>query len=129
MVGRSALHLEWLARMVSEDEDGIVVRRIVSPPALPRLVPRARAAAEHVPSHDGGAGAGEDVLGERRALVDLPAFLAMALAERLERDQPLVELLTAYAERLLRRLVPAGDKAVDRHRDVQLQLAHRSSLS
>src|SRR5205807_1382054 len=54
---RSALHLQRLARMASEDEDGMVEGRIVSPPALPRLVPRSRAAAEHVPAHDGRAGA------------------------------------------------------------------------
>src|SRR5439155_4936097 len=83
---------------------------------------------EHVPAHDGRAGAAEDVLGERRARVDLAAFLAVALAERLERDQPVVELLTADPERMLWRLVRAGDETVDRHRDVQLQLAHRSSL-
>jgi hypothetical protein len=72
--------------------------------------------------------AAEDVLGERRARVDLAAFLAVALAERLERDQPTVEFLTADPERMLLRLVRAGDEAVDRHRDGQLQLAHRSSL-
>src|SRR5216110_3176241 len=70
----------------------------------------------------------EDILGERSARVDLAAFLAVALAERLERDQPIVKLLTADPERMLWRLVRAGDEAVDRHRDVQLQLAHRSSL-
>src|SRR2546430_15565948 len=32
---RSALHLQRLARMASEDEDGMVEGRIVSPPALP----------------------------------------------------------------------------------------------
>src|SRR5207247_10951193 len=116
-----------LARMASEYEDGMVKGRIVSPPALPRLVPRSRAATEHVPAHDGRAGAAEDVLRERRARVDLAAFLALALAERLERDQPVVEFLPADAERMLWRLVRAGDEAVDRHRDVQLQLAHRSS--
>src|SRR5919202_2178280 len=113
--------------MTSEDEDGMVEGRIVSPPALPRLVPRSGAAAEHVPAHDGRAGAAEDVLRERRARVDLTAFLAVALAERLERDQPVVEPLTADPERMRRRLVRAGDEPVDRHRDVQLQLAHRSS--
>src|SRR6185437_4459002 len=113
--------------MVSEDENGVMERRIVSPPALPRLVPRSRAAAEHVPAHDGRTGVAEDVLGERGARVDLAAFLAVALAERLERDQPVVELLAADPERLLWRLVRTGDEAVDRHRDVQLQLVHRSS--
>src|SRR3954452_11631024 len=115
--------------MTREDEDRMVERRIVSPPALPRLVPRPRAAAEHVPAHDGRAGAAEDVLGERCARVDLAAFLAVALAERLERDQPAVELLTADPERMLWRLVRPGDEAGERHRDVQLQLAHRSSPS
>src|SRR5207247_10497172 len=105
---RSALHLQRLARMASEDEDGMVEGRIVSPPALPRLVPRSRTAAEHVPAHDGRPGAAEDVLGEPRARVDLAAFLAVALAERLERDQPVVELLTAAPERMLWRLVRAG---------------------
>src|SRR5690349_7011916 len=114
--------------MASEDEDGMVEGWIVSPPAVPRLVPRSGAAAEHVPAHDGRAGAAEDVLGERRAGVDLAAFFAVALPERLERDQPTVKLLTADTERMLLRLARAGYEAVDRHRDVQLQLAHRSSL-
>src|SRR5262245_43373706 len=105
----------------------MVVGRIVSPPTLPRLVPGSRATAEHVPTHDGRAGAGENVLGERSARVDLAAFLAVALAEGLERDQPAVELLTADPERMLQRLVRAGHEAVDGHRDIQLQLAHRSS--
>src|SRR5437879_5964489 len=85
---RSALHLQRLARMASEDEDGMVVGRIFSPPALPRLVPRSRAAAEHVPAHDCRAGAAEDVLGERRARVDLAAFLPRALADALGAAPP-----------------------------------------
>src|SRR5436190_4511822 len=104
--------------MAGEDEDGMVEGRIVSPPPLPRLVPRSGAAAEHVPAHDGRARAAENVLGEPRARVDVAAFLAVALAERLERDQPIVELLTADSERMLSRLVRPGDEAVDRHRDV-----------
>src|SRR5438552_18782184 len=92
-------------------------------------MPRSRAAAEHVPAHDRRAGAAEDLLGERCARGDLAAFLAVALAERLERHQPSVELLTANPERMLWRLVRASDEAVDRHRDVQLQLAHRDPPS
>src|SRR6476619_99547 len=114
--------------MAREDENGMVVGRIVPPPTLPGLVPRSRAAAEHVPAHDGCAGAAKDVFGETCARVDLAAFPAVALAERLQGDEPVVELLTADSERMLWRLVRAGDEAVDRHRDVQLQLAHRSSL-
>src|SRR4029450_8122765 len=100
---------------------------IIAPPALPRVVvPRPRAAAEHVSAHDGRAGAAEDVLGEGGARVDLSAFLAVALAERSERDEPTVELLTTDAERMLRALVGTGDVAVERHGDVQLELAHRN---
>src|SRR3954471_8503965 len=100
----------------------MVEGRIVSPPALPRLVPRSRAAAEHVPAHDGRAGTAQDVLGERRARVDLPASLAVALPTRLGGGEPLVELLTTETQRMLRRLLWAGHKTVDRHRDAQLQL-------
>src|SRR4029453_6938563 len=89
-------------------------------------VPRPRAAAEHVPAHDGRAGAGEDVLGEGCARVDLAAFLAVALAEPFSRYQQIVELLTADSERVLRALVGTGDVAVERHGDVQLELAHRN---
>src|SRR4051812_31229723 len=110
--------------MAGKDEDWVVVGRIVTPPALPRLVPRSRAAAEHVPPHDRRAGAAENVLGKRRARVDLAAFLAVALAERHQRDEPAVELFAADPEGMLRRLVRARDEAVDRHRDVQLELAH-----
>src|SRR5205823_3929523 len=46
---------------------------------------------------------------------------------RFERDQPVVELLTADPERMLWRLVRAGDEPIDRHRDVQLQLAPPSA--
>src|SRR5262245_3443738 len=104
--------------MVGEDEDGMVVGRIVPPPALPRFVPRSQAAAEHVPAHDGRAGAAEDVLGDRRARVDLAAFLAVALAERSDGDQPIVELLTADSERMLRALGGTCDVALERHGDV-----------
>src|SRR5438477_526859 len=116
---RPTIHLERLAGMVCEDEDRMVERRIVAPPALPRIVlPRPGTAAEHVPAHDRRARAAEDVLGEQCARVDLAAFSAVALAERLERHQPLVELLTANPERMLQALVGTGDIAIERHGDV-----------
>jgi hypothetical protein len=45
--------------------------------------------------------------------LDLAAFLTVALAERFERHQPIVELLTADSERVLRALVGTGDVAVE----------------
>ena len=53
------------------------------------------------PEHPLGIG-GEDLLGKRRARVDLAAFFAVALAERLKRIKPSVELLTSDPERMLR---------------------------
>jgi hypothetical protein len=79
--------------------------------------------------HDGGAGAGEDALRNGRAGVHLTAFLSVGLAERLERDEPLVELHPNCSEWILLALVRPGDEAVERHRDAQPQLAHRSSLA
>src|SRR6266516_2473089 len=124
---RPTFHLERLAGIVCAYEDRMVEGRIVAPPSLPRVVaPRPRAATEHVPTHDGRAGSAEDVLGEGRARADFAAFLAVALAERSERNQPIVELLTADSERMLRALVGTGDVAVKRHGDVQLERAHRN---
>ncbi|HEY8316548.1 MAG TPA: hypothetical protein VIG35_06760 [Gaiellaceae bacterium] len=109
---RSDLHFQRFARMAREHEDGMVEGWIVSPPALPRLVARSRPAAEHVAAHDGRASAAENALGERRARVNLAAFLAVAPAERLERVEPAVEFLAADPKRMLLPLVRAGNEAV-----------------
>src|SRR6185369_9858678 len=58
-----ALHGQRLARVGGQHEDRHVVRRVVAPPAGPRLVPRAGAAAEHLAPHDVRAVSGHD-LGE-----------------------------------------------------------------
>jgi hypothetical protein len=51
---RAAVHLQRLARIVGQHEDRGVVRRILAPPAAPRLVPLAATGrAEHVAAHDG----------------------------------------------------------------------------
>src|SRR5438105_11225451 len=53
MERRPALHLYRGSRVVSQNEDGIVVRGVVAPPALPLPVsPRATLRSEHVAAHD-----------------------------------------------------------------------------
>src|SRR5437764_2100448 len=69
---RSALHLQRLARMASEDEDGMVEGRIVSPPALPRFVPRSRPAPNLVPPQNVAAGPPRVLSGNRRACLTSP---------------------------------------------------------
>ena len=54
--GGSAFHDHRLALVVGENEGGRMVRRIVAPPALPRVVrPRAAHGTEHVAAEDEGA--------------------------------------------------------------------------
>src|SRR5919107_1127948 len=82
-VERSApLHLDRLARVMGEDEHVVVVRRVVSPPTLPLLIPPVPAAhgPEHVAAHHAGADVLERFLDDPCARVDLAALLVMLLA-------------------------------------------------
>src|SRR6476661_540953 len=130
-VRRSFLLLHGLAGVVGEDEHGYAEGRVVSPPSVSvRVVlPWAYPTAEHPPAHDDRAGRGERFLDDVVVGVRLATGPAVALTPRGEAVDPLVEPLAALAERLLDRLVRPGDEAVERHRDVQRQLAHGSSLS
>jgi len=111
--------------MSGEDEHRVVIRRLVAPPPFPRFIsPRPWAAPEHVSSHDRSADAAEDLLGDLGARVDLATFLAVLLAEGLQRHEPLVQCLSADPERTLRALTRPGDVAVERNRDRRLDCAH-----
>jgi hypothetical protein len=115
-----------LPRMVCEDEDRVVEGRVVPPPAVRvRVVlPRPLPAAEHPPPHHRGAGAAGRFLDELRVPAGLASREAVALAEGLEPECPLVEPLAALAERLIEGLVRPGDEAVQRHRDFELEHCH-----
>src|SRR6266566_2512413 len=91
------------------------------------VLPGGRSAAEHPPAHDDRAGRAERLLDDVVVGIRLATGLAVAPTPRREAVGSLVEPLAALAERLLDRLVRPGDEAVERHRDVQRQLAHRSS--
>src|SRR5947208_14820225 len=50
MERRIAIHLDGRTRVMSQDENGHVVRRVVTPPALPvQIGPRTANRSEHVP--------------------------------------------------------------------------------
>src|SRR5262249_4452309 len=73
----AALHLERLARMVGQDEDGAVVRRLLAPPAFPAFVgPRTAHRAEHVAAEDPRAEVVEALLGHAVVGAGLAAVLA-----------------------------------------------------
>src|SRR5208283_1302473 len=106
----------------------MVVGRVLAPPAWPRIVaPGSAAATEHVASHDRGADVCSALLDHRGAGVGLAALLAVHLPELLEREEPLVQLHPAYSERILLALVRTCNKAVQRHRDAESELAHINS--
>src|SRR5689334_5277517 len=115
---------------MGENEDGIVIGRVVAPPACPLLVAPGTAPdrPEHVATHDSGADVRARFLDYPRALVQLAALLLVRLAPRRQRNNPFVEPLAALAERVLFALVGAGHEAVQRDRDVTPEPAHRSSL-
>jgi hypothetical protein len=114
---------------MGEDEHVVVVRRVVSPPTLPLLIPPVPAAhgPEHVAAHDAGADVLERLLHDPRALVHLAALLVMRLAPSGQRNGPVMQSLPTLAERVLLALVRAGDESVCRDRDVTPELAHRAS--
>src|SRR6185437_9094019 len=107
--GRAALHRHRLAGVVGDDEDRRVERRLVAPPAVPRVVLPGTVAAEHVPAHHDGADVLDGFLDYLAGGVDLAALHAVALAPRLEPDCPLVKLLPALAQRVLQARVRPGD--------------------
>src|SRR4051794_23914520 len=111
---------------MGEDEDGLVEGRIITPPALPGIVsprPTLRGA-ELAAAHDLGADVGVCLREDLAVQVDLPALAPVGLAPGLQHEHPLVEVLSALAERILPALVGAGDVAVGRNRDVHSHLAH-----
>src|SRR5215216_853218 len=102
-------------------------RRLAPPAAGIRVVfPRPRAVAEHPPTHDHGALRLDQLRDQARVLVVHPALEPVRLAPAPEAEDPLVELLAAYAERVLEVRVRPGDVAVERHADLEGHLRHRS---
>src|SRR5206468_1995918 len=95
--GRPALLDQRLARMVGEDEHGHAERRLVAPPAVRvRVVlPRAGAAAEHLPAHHDRAGRLERLLDDLGVRCRLAALLTVAPAEAREAVEPFVQALAA----------------------------------
>src|SRR5437763_1363851 len=124
-----SLHLNGITRVMGENEHGVVVGRVVAPPARPLLVAPGTTAdrPEHVSAHH----AGPDVLGRLLeypcALVHLAALLVVGLAPGGQRNHPVVKPLAALAERVLLALVRARDETVHGDRDMTPKLAHRGS--
>ncbi len=100
---RPALHLDRVVRVVGEDKDGSVVRRLLAPPAAPIAVPLIPDRTEHVAAHDIRGGAGHLVA--RRDIRFMPRLAGMPM--------PLMERKPASTDRVLQALVRPRDEPID----------------
>src|SRR6185295_5626144 len=112
---RPAFHLQGRPRMVGQDEDRAMVRRIRPPPSLPPVVrPRAAARREHVAAQDPRPDllepAGHEIVVEPRRPLPAP----VNLLEGPGRKHPLVERQAADPEGVLQALAGTGPVAVQR---------------
>src|SRR6266536_3670810 len=113
VVRRAALHLDRRARVMGEDEDRCVERRIGTPPALPLrvLVPSGRT--ELPGTHDLGADPRSEL--PREGVVDAAAAAGLAddLAPEPGGEHPLVQPFAGVTERCLVALTLTGAEAVE----------------
>src|SRR5713101_6589490 len=115
---RTSRHPKRRPRVMRQHEDGRVIRRLVAPPALPAVVrPRASNRTEHVapknPSTDSGKGLLRNpVIDSRFAVV-----IAVHPPPYARVEEPLHQLGTPDAERMLEILVRPSAVAVDGNRE------------
>jgi hypothetical protein len=87
--------------------------RVVSPPAVPRLIsPGTGAAAEHVAAHHHSSNVLGHLLDDRSGFVDLAVLLPVLVAPGRQLESPLVQPHAALAERVLLTLIRSGDEAI-----------------
>jgi hypothetical protein len=99
--------------VIGKDEDWSVVRRIVTPPAFPAVVgPGSPDRSEHIPPHNPS----PDILeAPRRKLVVNSGGAAIGAKHVLKSpcgEGPLMQLVAADAERMIKILVRSGTVAV-----------------
>jgi len=117
--GGPARHMHRRSRMVGEDEDRVMIGRIISPPAGPLLVrPPSAYRPEHVAAHDRcpdpGEASGDEVVVE----TVLATLLPLHLQARSGLEHPGMEVLAADAEGILQALIRSGPVAVQRDGEI-----------
>jgi hypothetical protein len=110
---RAALHLDRRARVVREDEDGRVERRVGTPRALPLGVLVPAGVAELPGAHDLGADPHVELLDE--GVVDAAAAVGLPRAGG---EHPLVQPIPGVPEMGVGALALTGTEAVERDGEV-----------
>src|SRR5690348_12535682 len=119
-------HLQRRPRVMRQDEDRCVIRRLVTPPALPAIIrPGPPNRTEHITPKDVGANPGKTFLGNsviysRLAIIAsrLSIVVAMHLSPYACAKEPLHQLSAAHAERILHILIRPSAVTVNRDREV-----------
>src|SRR6266498_2883919 len=121
---RAALHLDRRARVVGEDEDRCVERRVGTSPAFPLRVLVPPGWAELPGTHD--LGAHPDIVQPHEGVVDAagPAGLAGPLVPPPGGEHPLVQPFAGVAERRVVALAFAGAKPVERDGELDADQGH-----
>src|SRR6266446_4007008 len=106
---RTSRHPKRRPLVMRQHEDRRVIRRLVAPPALPAVVrPRASDRTEHIAPKNPGTDSGKAVIDSRLSIV-----IAVHPAPYARVEEPLHQLRTPDAKRILEILVRPGTVAVD----------------
>jgi hypothetical protein len=116
MKGGAALHLNRRAWMVRENKYRFVIRRIVTPPALPLVIgPWAADRPEHIASQDPRA---DPVRRARRKIIvnaRRAVLTALHPLKRARGDEPLMQVFATNAQRIIEALIGACAKPIERY--------------
>lgn len=127
MKGRAALHDEWSPGMMREDENRLMIHRVIAPPTFPRIIqPGTADGPEHIPAHDPGA----DIVETPRGKVVIDSGLAVFVSEQVRlkracRERPPMKSCSADTQRVLPTLVRACAEAINRNGEaLYAELSH-----
>src|ERR1700677_2995539 len=114
--GRSAFHHEGITLVLRQNEGRRMVWRIGTPPSLPRVVlPWATDRTKHVAAKDEGPKVFHRPPCERVVHIDRSAILPMHGAKCPSVKEPLKEIWTALAQRIVQALLYPCAKTVQRN--------------
>src|SRR5688500_1532135 len=112
---RVAFHRDRRPGVMRQHEDRNVERRVIAPPALPRVVrPFAADRSEHVATENPCTDVLQPARGELIVDAGSAAVFTLHLLEAAGGDKPVMQRLTAHAERIFASLARASAESVER---------------